>query len=90
MNYIGVSELKKSKAMWKMLSHEKELVLTRDGKPGALIVEITPEGLESAVAAVRRALFSEAVTSARSRATIAPSSLKDIDREIRESRSGRK
>ena len=62
MNYIGVSDLKRSREMWEMLAREKELVLTRDGKPGALIVEITPEGLESAVAAIRRALFSEAVS----------------------------
>ena len=86
MNYIGVSELKKSKAMWEMLAREKELVLTRDGKPGALIVEITPEGLENAVSAVRRALFSEAVSSMRRRAAANPPTDKDIAREIRASR----
>lgn len=86
MNYIGVSELKKSREMWEMLAREKELVLTRDGKPGALIVEITPEGLENAVAAVRRALFSEAVSSARERAAKNPPASADIEREIRSSR----
>ena len=86
MNYIGVSELKKSKAMWEMLAREKELVLTRDGKPGALIVEITPEGLENAVSAVRRALFSEAVSSMRQRAAAEPPTDKDIAREIQASR----
>jgi len=86
MNYIGVSDLKKSREMWAMLSREKELVLTRDGKPGALIVEITPEGLEDAVAAVRRALFSEAVSSARGRGAKNPPAAGEIDREIRASR----
>lgn len=89
MNYIGVSELKKSREMWEMLSREKELVLTRDGKPGALIVEITPEGLESAVAAVRRALFSEAVSQARNRAVKNPPAPGGIEREIQASRRRR-
>ncbi len=83
MNYIGVSDLKKSRDMWEMLAREKELVLTRDGKPSALIVEITPEGLENAVAAVRRALFSDAVSSARRRASKNPPSPDDIAREVR-------
>jgi hypothetical protein len=88
MNYIGVSDLKKSREMWKMLAREKELVLTRDGKPGALIVQITPEGLEGAVAAVRRALFSETVSSARRRASKKPISAADIEAEIQASRAG--
>ena len=86
MNYIGVSDLKKSREMWQMLAREKELVLTRDGKPGALIVEITPEGLEDAVAAVRRALFSEAVSSARRKAAKNPPSAREIELEIKASR----
>jgi hypothetical protein len=89
MNYIGVSELKKSREMWEMLAREKELVLTRDGKPGALIVEITPEGLEKAVAAVRRALFSDAVSSVRQRAAKNPPSQEEIELEINASRRKR-
>jgi hypothetical protein len=89
MNYIGVSDLKKSREMWEMLAREKELILTRDGKPGALIVEITPEGLETAVAAVRRALFSGAVSSIRQRAEKNPPSPEEIESEIRASRRKR-
>jgi len=89
MNYIGVSDLKRSREMWEMLSREKELVLTRDGKPGALIVQITPEGLENAVAAVRRALFSEAVSSVRRRAAEKPPSPGEIKSEIQASRRAR-
>lgn len=89
MTYIGVSDLKRSRQMWEMLSREKELVLTRDGKPGALIVEITPEGLENAVAAVRRALFSEAVSSVRRRAEKNPPSPEEIELEIQASRRKR-
>jgi len=90
MNYIGVSDLKKSKNVWAMLAREKELVLTRDGKPTALIVEITPEGLEASVAAIRRALFSDAVSAARRRAADEPPSAGDIEREIQASRQARR
>jgi hypothetical protein len=68
MDYMAVSELKRSKSLWSRLSASKELVLTRDGKPGALMVEISPENLEQVVSVVRRALFSEAVSQARRRA----------------------
>jgi antitoxin (DNA-binding transcriptional repressor) of toxin-antitoxin stability system len=80
MNYIAVSELKNSKAMWDMLQRDKELILTKDGKPGALILPITPEGVESTLRAVRRALFSETVSAIRSRAVGCTEN--EIDREI--------
>jgi len=72
MTYLGVSDLKQTRRLWEILGREKEVLLTRDGKPAALIVEITPDGVEATVAAVRRALFSEAVSSARERAADAP------------------
>ena len=88
MNYIGVSELKNSKSMWEMLQRDKELILTKDGKPGALILPVTPEGVEGTLRAVRRALFSETVSSIRSRGQGYSSS--DIDREISAVRRDRK
>lgn len=88
MNYIGVSELKKSKSMWEMLDREKELVLTKDGKPGALILPVSPEGLESTLRAVRRALFSETVSAIRGRGQSLSGDR--IDREITGARRARK
>jgi len=88
MNYIGVSELKNSKSMWEMLQRDKELILTKDGKPGALILPVTPEGVEGTLRAVRRALFSETVSAIRSRVVGYSSS--DIDQEISAVRRGRK
>ncbi|HEY8966937.1 MAG TPA: hypothetical protein VIM58_10860 [Candidatus Methylacidiphilales bacterium] len=67
MTYLGVADLKQSKKFWETLAEEKEIILTRDGKPGALILEIDASNLEATVAAVRRALFSEAVGTARLR-----------------------
>ena len=59
MNYTGVSELKQTKRMWKMLDSEGELVLTKEGKPGAVILAVTPETLESTVRSIRRALAAQ-------------------------------
>ena len=67
MDYLAVSELKHSKNLWSRLAKEKEVVLTKDGKPGALILEVTPESLETVVTAVRKALFSESVSNVRRR-----------------------
>jgi hypothetical protein len=86
MDYMAVSELKRSKSLWSRLSASKELVLTRDGKPGALMVEISPDNLEQVVSAVRRALFSEAVSQARRRAEENPDLEEEIANEIEASR----
>ena len=86
MQYMPVSELKRSKNLWASLSESKEVVLTRDGKPGALMVEVTGDNLEQVVQAVRRALFSQAVSNARQRARLNPPSDADIEREIQQAR----
>jgi len=80
MNYIGVSELKQTKRMWKMLDSERELVLTKEGKPGAVILAVTPETLESTVRSIRRARFSDVV--ARMRLKAPALSEAEIEKEI--------
>lgn len=84
---MAVSELKHSKNLWRRLSAAREVVLTCDGKPGALMVGVTPENLEEVVAAVRRALFSRAVSNARARVEVEPVSDVDIEREIKAART---
>lgn len=86
MDYMAVSELKRSKTLWSRLSASKELVLTRDGKPGALMVEISPENLEQVVSVVRRALFSEAVSQARQRAETNSDLEEELAKEIEAAR----
>lgn len=83
---MAVSELKRSKSLWSRLSASKELVLTRDGKPGALMVEISPENLEQVVSIVRRALFSEAISQARRRAEVNSDLEAEIANEIEAAR----
>ncbi len=70
MDYVAVSELKKSKELWARLERSREVVLTKDGKPGALLLEVKPENMETVVSAIRRALFSDAVSMMRARAEV--------------------
>ena len=67
MNYVEILELKQTKRMWKMLNSEGELVLTKEGKPGAVILAVTPETLESTVRSIRRVRFSDVVARIRSK-----------------------
>lgn len=86
MPYLAVKDLKKSKQLWEMLARERELVITRDGKPCAIMVEVGPDEAETSLAEIRRALFSAAISSARRKAEKSPPTPDGIDREIRLSR----
>jgi antitoxin (DNA-binding transcriptional repressor) of toxin-antitoxin stability system len=89
MTYLAVNELKRSKDVWKKLDAERELVITRDGKPCAILVGVSPDTVESDLAEVRRALFSAAVTRGRVRARRCPPKPAEIDEVIRQSRRDR-
>ena len=68
MDYLAVKDLKKTRELWQKLADERELVITRDGKPSALMISISPETVEESLREIRRALFSGAVSRARRRA----------------------
>ena len=68
MDYLAVKDLKKSRELWEKLATERELVITRDGRPSALMISISPETVEESLREIRRALFSAAVTRVRRRA----------------------
>jgi len=87
MTFLGVSDLKQSRKLWETLAREKEVILTRDGKPGALIIEISPEGAEATIAAVRRALFSESVSAARDRVGAVPPRPGEVEDALRRRRA---
>lgn len=90
MTYIAVQELKRTGDLWKKLAAERELVVTREGKPCAILVGVSPEGVEDALAEIRRALFSTAVTRARQIASTHPASAEAVENVIRQSRRARK
>ena len=89
MSYLQVKDLKKSRELWQRLERDRELVITRDGQPRAIMIGIEPDEVEAALPEIRRALFSTAVGRVRERAENLPKAEKDIERAIRESRKDR-
>ena len=68
MDYLAVKDLKKTRELWEKLASERELVITRDGRPSALMISISPETVEESLREIRRALFYGAVSRVRRRA----------------------
>ena len=89
MGYIAVKDLKKTRSLREKLDKERELILTKDGQPFALIIGISPDNVENSLKEVRRAMFSTAVMRARQKAIMAPASEKEINDEIAKSRKSR-
>ncbi len=87
MPYIAIKDLKKSREVLDKLEQERELILTRDGKPCAILVGISESSAESDMASIRRALFSSSVSNARRRHQAAPLGAGEIDSMIEEARN---
>ncbi|MHB8835171.1 MAG: type II toxin-antitoxin system Phd/YefM family antitoxin [Candidatus Methylomirabilia bacterium] len=90
MTYIAVKDLKQGGRLWEKLTAERELVITRDGRPCAILVSVETDDVEDSLAAIRRALFSAAVTRARRRAEAKPPAAGAVENTIRESRRTRR
>lgn len=90
MTYIAVKDLKQGGVLWDKLSRERELVVTRDGRPCAILVSVEADDVEDSLAAIRRALFSSAVSRVRRRADTKPPRAGAIDEAINESRLKRR
>jgi len=62
MRFVPVRDFRgKSGQVWKRLEQEKNMVITSNGKPIALVTKIKENMLDETVAAVRRALAQDAV-----------------------------
>ena len=68
MDYLTIKDLKETRELWEKLASERELVITRDGKPSALMISVSPDTVEESLREIRRALFSAAVSRVRKRA----------------------
>ena len=69
MNFYSVRDLRTdSKSMWADLSGGDEVVLTNNGKPSALIIDIPEGSFDEIVQAVRQAKAMIALNSMRRRA----------------------
>jgi len=89
VGYLQVKDLRKSRELWDRLERDGELVLTKDGQPRAILIGIDPDELEGALAEIRRALFSSAVSRIRARAEALPPADEAVGRAIRSSRKRR-
>lgn len=93
MKFLSVRDLRgKSAQIWKELSREKEMVVTVNGRPIAILAAITESNLEESLAAFRQARAVEAVVSMqRSSAEQGTDkiSMEEIDAEIKAVRQKR-
>jgi len=93
MRFVSVRELRgKSAAIWKELAEEKDLVVTSNGKPIALLSATSEDTLEESLVAVRRARALAAVTAMQQASLKVGAdrlSVKEIDAEIAAVRKGR-
>jgi antitoxin (DNA-binding transcriptional repressor) of toxin-antitoxin stability system len=94
MKFVSVRDFRsKSGKVWKELAHEKDLLLTSNGKPIALISSVTGENVEESLALLRRARATAGVEKMQSRSMATSASkltLKEINAEIEAVRKGRK
>ena len=89
MNYIAVKDLKNSRSLRERLEKERELVLTKDGQPFALLVGVSADTLEDSLREVRRAMFSKAIARGRKKVIGTKVNEAEIDSLISNSRKRR-
>ncbi len=94
MRFISVRDLRsKSAQVWGQLKDEKELVITSNGKPIAILSAVQEDRLEETLAAIRRARAMAAVDAMQQRALkmgLADMTLEEINAEIAAVRKSRR
>ena len=89
MTSIAVQDLKRPRELRELLVTENEIIVTKDGRPFAVMVGVDAESVNDTLREVRRALFSSAVLRARRRARGILVSDADIAGEIANARKQR-
>lgn len=94
MDFVSVRELRtRSAAVWDALSEEKDLVVTSNGKPIAVLSATTASSLEASLAALRQARAQLAVAAMQERARETGAdrlTLEDVNAEIQAVRRQRR
>jgi len=87
MRFVSVRDLRgKSAEVWRDLPGEREMVITSNGRPIAILVAVDETDLEESLEAVRRARAVEAVASLQRRSAQSGTneiSMDEIDAEIK-------
>jgi len=93
MKFLSVRDLRgKSAQIWKELPDEREMIVTSNGRPIAILAAITEANLEESLSAFRRARAVEAVVSLQRKSAEKGTdkiSLNEINSEIRAVREKR-
>ncbi len=94
MKFLSVRDLRtKSSQIWQELPEQKEMIITSNGRPIAILSSITEENLEQVLTAFRHARAAGAVAALQydsaTKGTDAVS-MEEIDQEIKASRAKRK
>ena len=93
MRFVTVRNLRgKSGQIWKKLAKMKEMVITSNGKPIAILSPTTEEMLEESLAAIRQARAIHAVQTMQLKSVqkgLDRLSLEDINAEVRAARKSR-
>ena len=89
MDFLSVREFRaSSRIIWQKLSQDGKMVITNNGKPAALLLDLTKEDLEETLTTLRQAkairLFYRIRTEAEKRGFI---SKQEIETEIKAARS---
>jgi len=82
MTSLAVQDLKRPRELRDILAQEREVFITKDGRPFAIMVGVDAESAENTLREVRRAMFSAAVARARSRARTQPIATAEIEQEV--------
>ncbi|PKQ29979.1 MAG: prevent-host-death protein [Actinobacteria bacterium HGW-Actinobacteria-10] len=93
MKFVSVRDLRgKSADIWRDLPDEREMIITSNGRPVAILAAINESNLEESLAAFRRARAIDAVASLQrqSVAEVGALSRDDIETEIAVVRKARR
>lgn len=93
MKFVSVRDLRgKSAQLWKALSDEREMIVTSNGRPIAILAAVSESNLEESLAAFRQARAVEAVASLQRRSVEQGTdriAMDEIDTEIKAVRKKR-
>ena len=94
MKFLSVRDLRgKSASVWRDLLSEREMVVTSNGRPVALLTAIDETNVEESLAAWRQVRATQAVTSIQQQSMRNGTdrfSMDDIDKEIGKARVSRR
>lgn len=93
MRFVSVCDLLgKSSEVWRDLPEEREMVITSNGRPVAMLAAVDESNLEESLLAFRQARAVQAVVGIQGRSDTTGSdtmSMDEIDEEVRAARSER-